>query len=463
MARFQFDFFGLNSMKNAPAEDKPPRKGVLRYLQVFWENLGKLLLGNLLCCVGFLPVALGVSLGVTYGNFWLALVGGAVGGAVAGPVWTAMFDLALRCFGWHVDGWFSGFRHTIKNTWKSAAPQGAVLGAILSTLLAVGSFASDLMEQGVVPALVVWVALGLDFFLLSLAAALLFPPLCFERQPFSQRVKTALGLLMDAPVRTLAATLGILIWGALLVGLFPVSVPLAAVLGFWPVALLTAQLQRPGLLDRCGEQEEPPDPAYYGKEPGQYTIGQRSEIWWRRHWGVVLAIVGCVSLALGVIRTLVNIQEPDLQIAVVHADSLPDAVVSALEDSLAEAVGDLNGDGAAVVLVNDYQVVFDGSATNADVQTAGSTLLVTDIAGNESSLFVVEDADSFLELYENKVDGEAAKTWSEYPILAGLDAGTYSTVVDIEENLSGQDLLADYTVFAADSADSDALALLLGE
>ncbi len=461
--RRRFNFFGLNSLTHAPQEDKPLRTGAARYFQVFWENLGKLLLGNLMCCAGFLPAALGISLGLVYENFWLTLIGGAVGGAVAGPFWTAMVDLALRCFADRVDEWFASFRHTLTACWKSAALQGLAVGTLVSGLLMVGNFASGLMEDGTLPAPVVWVMLALDFFLAALAATLLFPPLCYQRQPLAQRVQECLTLLVQAPLRPLGATLGLLLWCALLGSLFPVSVPLSAVLGFWPPALYVAQLLRPGLLEQYGQQEEPPEREAPEGGPGHYTMSQRTEIWWRRHWGVVLAIVALLCLGLGVIQTVTSFREPDVQVAFVHADSLPDNVLSALETSLGDLVGDLNGDGEVVVQVNDYQVVFDGSATDSDVQTAGSTLLVTDVAGGESCLFIVEDADGFLELYADQMDTARAATWADSPILSGLDAGSYSTVEDIDTDLTGQALLAEYTVLPAAGADSDALALLLGE
>ncbi len=458
-----FNFFGLNDLNRAPKEDRPPRTGAARYFQVFWENLGKLLLGNLMCSLGFLPAALGVSLGLVYENFWLALMGGAIGGAIAGPLWTAMMDLSLRCFASRVDEWFAAFRHTLRVCLKPAALQGMIVGVLVSGLLMVGSFASGLMEDGTLPAPVVWVMLIVDFFLVALAATLLFPPLCYQRQPLVQRVRDGMTLVAQAPLRTLAAALGLLGWCALLGSLFPLSVPLSAVLGFWPPSLYVAQLLRPGLLEQFGQQEEPPEREAPEGDPDRYTMSQRSEIWWRRHWGAVLAVVAVICLALGVIQTVTSFREPDVQVAFVHADSLPDNVLSALETSLGELVGDLNGDGEVVVQVNDYQVVFDGSATDSDVQTAGSTLLVTDVAGGESSLFIVEDAEGFLELYADQMDTASAAAWADSPVLSALDAGTYSMVEDIDADLTGQALLAEYTVLPATGADSDVLALLLGE
>ncbi|MDE6590576.1 MAG: hypothetical protein K2K53_09595, partial [Oscillospiraceae bacterium] len=84
------DLFGLNRFFNAPEENRPPKKGPARYFEVLYDNLGAILGANLLTCVGFLPLALGVSLGVVLGNLWLALLGGMIGGAVAGPFWAAL-------------------------------------------------------------------------------------------------------------------------------------------------------------------------------------------------------------------------------------------------------------------------------------------------------------------------------------------------------------------------------------
>lgn len=458
---WKFDLFGLNSMRDAPKEDLPEHNGVLRYFQVLWDHLGKLLLANILCFLGFLPGTLGLSLGLIYENFWLALAGGLLGGAIAAPFWTSMIDLALHCYQGAASEWFGCFRRTLLRTLRTAAGQGAVLGAVVAGLLSVGGFCVGLMEAGTLPALPVWVVLTVDFLLTALAASLLFPPLCFEKQPFSTRIRTALSMLITEPVRLLATALGLLLWCALGVALFPVSIPFAVLLGFWPVALLTAQLQRPALLDRFGTPESFSVSGGETRDGGSYTFKQRGEIWWRRHWGIAVAVLVCLSLGLGVVQTFSSMQEPDLQIAVVYGTFLPDAVIDALQSSLAEVVGDLNGDGAAIVQVNAYQVVFDGNVENADLQAAGSTLLVTDLADHVSSLFLVEDADGFLALYGDLVEAENALTWEDYPVLAALDAGTYSTVEDISTDNTGQALLAGYTVFPLREGNTEALSLLL--
>ncbi len=455
------DPFGLNRFFRAPEDGRPPKKGPGRYFEVLYDHLGAILGANLLTCLGFLPLAMGVSLGIVLENLWLAALAGAAGGAVAGPFWTAMNAIALQAFRGSSAGWFGRWRGAMARSLGPAAAQGAAVGLLGAGLLTAGSFFAALLGDGGRPALAVWIVIGLDLFLLALGAALLFPalPLCGEG--FGGRLRRGLSMLAAAPGRVLGAAAGLLAWGALLVGLFPVSVPLSLAAGFWPPALLSAQLLLPPLCAAFDVEDGPwsvrePAPA---PERG-LTAGQRTEIWWRRRWPLVLGLVVCVSLLAGALGTLLNRREPDLQVAVVHAEALPDGVLSALEASLSARVGDLNGDGTAWVMVNDYPVVFDGSAKNPDVQTAGMARLVTDVAAGDSALFAVADPERFLAAYGDKVDGDRAALWGECPALSGLDAGTFSTVEDLSADLDGQSLLSGLTVLPARSAGEQALALL---
>lgn len=455
------DLFGLNRFFQGGGGDRPPKKGPARYFEVFYDHLGALLGSNLLTCAGFLPLALGGSLGLVLENFWLALLGGALGGAVAGPFWAAMSAMALQCFQGDSAGWFGRWRGALARFLGPAAAQGAALGLLGGGFLTAGGFFSSLLGSPQQPALFVWLVIGLDLYLLALAAALLFPTLPMSDGGFRVRLRQALALLPQALGRVLGTAAALLLWGALLVGLFPVSVPLSLALGFWPPALLSAQLLLPVLGDAFGMGDGPraarePAPA---PERG-LTAGQRTEIWWRRRWPLVLAAVVCVSLFAGVLGTLINREEPDLQIAVVHAEALPDGVLSALEDSLSARTGDLNGDGTARVLVNDYPVVFDGSARDTDVQTAGMARLVTDVAAGDSALFVVEDTEGFLANYGDRVEAGRAALWRDCSALAALDAGIFSVLEDVYTDVDGQTLLAELTVFPAKSAGAEALALL---
>ena len=426
--------------------------GLNRYLQALWDNLGGLLGGNLLTFLGCLPLALGLSLGLIYENIWIVLLSGPAGGAVAGVFWTAMLSLAFQAFQVGTRGWFSRWRRAVRQSLLPSAGTGAVLGLLCGGLDLAGAFAGHLLGQGAVP-LPIWLFLGFDFFLLSLAGTLIFPVLCVrEERP---QWKDFLTLLFSAPGRMCAAACGTLVWCGLGTGLFPVSVPFALALGFWPLALFIAQMTLPVLEEHFSVKFEPL------ADVRDLSSRQRGEIFWRRRWPLVVGGVVCVSLILGTVNVLLSRREPDLQIAVVHAQPLPDGVREALERSLAGLVGDRNGDGKALAQVNDYTVVFDGSAVNPDMQTAGATLLVSDIAAGTSALYLVEDRERFLARYGDKVNRGQIVPWSECPALAGLDAGVYSILEDISTDLSGQSLLAPLIVLPSLSAEEELLSQLL--
>lgn len=452
------DLFGLNRFFSAPDRAQKESKGPARFFRTFWDNLGGLLAGNLLTFAGFLPLALGVSLGLVYENAWITLLAGCLGGALAGVFWTPMLSLSVQALRGGTQGWFRRWRSGLARALPASAAAGAVLGLLGGGLLGVGGFASGLLAQGDRSPLPVWVIMALDLLLLSLAAALAFPALCAgDPSP-----RAALEMLLRDPLRTLAASVGLLAWGLLLVGLFPVSVPFATVLGFWPPALLCAQLMLPMLedafdLSACiGEEEK-------HSASASLAPGQRGEIFWRRRWPVVVILTVVFGLLLWGGADLLIRREPDVQIAVVRAQPLPDSVRTALEASLAALVGDRNGDGKALAQVNDYTMTFDGSAADADMQTAGSTLLVTDIAAGVSTLYLVEDPQGFLARYGDKVSGEHSALWKACPSLAALDAGTYTVLEDMASDLSGQELLAPLAVLPGRNAEDKLLEILLPE
>lgn len=445
------DLFGLNRFSDGSEEGPPAGRG--GFFRTFWDNMGGLLAGNFLTFLGFLPLALGVSLGLVYENVWITLASGAVGGTLAGAFWTALLSLSVQALRGGTRDWFARWRHAAGRALPASAAAGAVLGLLAGGLLSVGGFAGGLLAEGNRSPLPVWVMMALDFLFLSFAAVLIFPALSAGKGRIQPR--ELWGLFSASPRRVLIASGGTLLWCALLTALFPVSVPFAVVIGFWPLSLFTAQVLLPAMEMVFSL------PELMEESSSQSGLRRRGEIFWRRRWPVVVILTVGLGLLLWGGANFLTQREPDIQMAVVHAQPLPDSVRSTLEDSLAALVGDRNGDGKALAQINDYTVVFDGGAVDSDMQTAGATLLVTDVAAGVSAFYLVEDASGFLERYNDKVEAGRAALWEDCPTLAGLDAGSYTVLENMTENLPGQDLLAPFTVLPSRSAEDELLETLL--
>lgn len=439
-----WDFTGMSRPGPGVPPGAPRKKGAARFWEMLTRDFGSLLGANLLCFAAFLPAALAVSLGLYLGNFWVSLLGGLAGGALAGPFYMALADTALRTLQDDPTGWFGRWRSTLAGHWRPAAVTGLALGGLIAVFLFVGGFFLAAMQQEELPALPIWMVLAVDLFLLSLFGVTLPFQLALGRPGFLARLKEGALELLFHPGRVAGAALFQLLWWALLLAMFPISVPFALFLGFWPAALLTGQMLYPVLQSRFELPDYRPAPSPAPAEG--YTPAQRSEIWWRLHWGWVLAAVCVASFGLGIVYTLASRSDPDLEVAVVTADYLPDAVVTALQDSLRPYAADRNSDGHVVVQINNYTVTLEGAARDPNLQTAGSTLLVTDLAGRYSEIWIVSEPEAFLEQYGDMVDGSAAVRWQDCPVLTALDAGSYSSDLQADTGDSGQDLLAGCTV-----------------
>ncbi len=181
------------------------------------------------------------------------------------------------------------------------------------------------------------------------------------------------------------------------------------------------------------------------------TKAQRRKNWWYYHkwyllFGAVLVLcIGSILwYALGIGQT-----DPDYQIAYVGTSSLPDDTVSAVKSALADMGEDLNGDGKTVVELVQY--------VSQDVETssAATVQLMADIINGESYFFLLEDPERFQRVTGalSRPDGSLSSeddpieqlcfSWSQCPVLAGLELGDYVyTLLGVEIEGSNQELLA---------------------
>ena len=256
----KWDFTGMSRPGPGVDPGAPRKTGLARFWEMLSRDFGSLLGANLLCFVTFLPAALVTSLGLIYENFWITLIGGLAGGALAGPFYAALADTVLRTLQDDPSGWWDRWRHALGKFWRPAALTGLVLGVLIAAFLFVGNFFVAAMKLGELPALPVWLMLGVDFLLLSLFGVTLPFQIILGREGFAARLKDGALLLLHHPARVAAAAVFQLLWWALVLALFPVSVLFAIPIGFWPAALINRADSLPGAVQPLPHPGIPPRP-----------------------------------------------------------------------------------------------------------------------------------------------------------------------------------------------------------
>lgn len=192
-------------------------------------------------------------------------------------------------------------------------------------------------------------------------------------------------------------------------------------------------------------------------------LSYRLKNWWYYHkWYVICGIL--LALILGNIAgNMLGLwqKEPDLQIAYIGKMSLPDDTVSALEQAFAELTGDFNGDGEAIVKLNQYTLDLQSSdPQTASTNYASEMRLMGDISACQSYFFLTDDPEALQQSFQlfaapdGSAPGESDVStadkvilWADSSILAGMPLGSYTIPLgenhitgDSQEFLSGLSL-----------------------
>ena len=194
------------------------------------------------------------------------------------------------------------------------------------------------------------------------------------------------------------------------------------------------------------------------EEKVELTPEQKRRNWWDYHKGWVLLGAVLVLGAALLIRDIFFRPTPDYQVGYVSKTPLPEKVRSSLQEQL-EALGeDVNGDGRVLVEIFNYSVGFDEqSMMDVEAASAAVTGLTVDLSTGRIFLLLLDDPEGFqarmgalgyldggIPPLDDPVYGaedwrEMVYAWEDCPVLAGLDLGTYTQFLDIEEtSLDGQ-------------------------
>lgn len=446
--------------------NEPEKKGFARFCQMVGRDLGQLLGANLIVCALILPAALGVSLGVALLSLPLTLALSALTGLLAGLAALLLADCTLRSLTNDPSPWLPRAKQALAARWKPACALGAAATLVLGMLCFVASYLFELAaEQGYYPGLAVLLFLALDFLVFTVIGGL-----CAAQLPVQRPERLSLGdllrgagkMLLSSPGRCVGGSAVLLFGFGALIVLFPVSVFWAVLFGFWLPGLAAMQIYFPVLRSVYGvEVQAAPHTA--GGQPPLTEKAQKKKAranWWYYHWGIV-AVAAVLALAVVyVAHGLLTEVDPDYTVAVVTSEALPDEAVTRLKTEFAKYADDKNGDGAAIVQVNNYTWSANASLTEMNSQMAGSTQMNTDLSNSASVIWVLEDADGFEAAYgalseklgENWQDKLIA--WSDQSTLAALDLGSYATSTDGTQTQDVQQRMANYYVAVFDENSS---------
>ncbi len=165
-------------------------------------------------------------------------------------------------------------------------------------------------------------------------------------------------------------------------------------------------------------------------EKRELTPAEKRKNWLYYHkWhliGGAVAVLCVISIIVSSISGKRN--GPDLQIAYVGDQYLPESAIAALEKALAPYAEDITGNGRVDVYIQQYVLEAD---------LALMVRLEADLASGGSRIFLMEDPKAFQERYgalgyadgvfaeETKRDEPLWHAWSQCPALANLELGSY--------------------------------------
>lgn len=184
--------------------------------------------------------------------------------------------------------------------------------------------------------------------------------------------------------------------------------------------------------------------------PKEYTKKEKLQNWWHYHWQWVAAILVAIAIVGYMVHDVLNKVQPDYQIAVISAQSIPADLQTKLSQALSAYGTDQNGDGQVSIKLNCYaldlsQMQSTESAapstgqsqeptaqaaadlTEGYVKMAAMATLDVDLQNGDSVIFLVDDLAAWQQICTDLAQpGQAVYAWQDCPVLANLPLEAYT-------------------------------------
>lgn len=192
--------------------------------------------------------------------------------------------------------------------------------------------------------------------------------------------------------------------------------------------------------------------------PKQYTPVQKAGNWWHYHKVIVAVVLVLAAVAAWILYDVVGRPQADYHIGWVGVTDLPQDTVTALEESLVPYCEDLNGDGRVLVEITQFTYDFRAdSQADPYYKMAALTRLEGDLSLDDGCyIFLLQDPSGFegqtgvLQYLDGTLPEDTVGDWrqmvylwSDCPVLAGLDLGSYTGLTQVDQVTgSSQQLLS---------------------
>ena len=185
------------------------------------------------------------------------------------------------------------------------------------------------------------------------------------------------------------------------------------------------------------------------KADAPYEMTKREAFcnWWTYHWTTVLVVSLIAAFLVFLLMEFITRDRPDYKIAYVGTNPLA-VDIEELQDRLELLGQDLNDDGEVSVQIRTYLVDSETSHFSSEVIP-----FVGDVETGNSTIFILEDPDWFLENYS--ITSEAnTYWWSDCPALSHIDLyGDYAIALRTADDMS-EDYEIDLSLWQAMTKDA---------
>lgn len=209
--------------------------GFYRYRQLLSMYTFNWMRGNLLTCIGVLPLTAGITLSLLSSSLLLLVPLSLIGGMIAGPFFAALVDSVMRGLRDRPGQWWDSYRKGFRQNLTDSLLPGALTGLLAGVY---AFMAHVIWNARVAPGGMTILLTLFSLLLVMIFSILYWPQLVLFRQSAATRLTNSILFTAKYLWRVLLAAILPILWMGILILFAPWTLILIPFLGFWlPVFL----------------------------------------------------------------------------------------------------------------------------------------------------------------------------------------------------------------------------------